>query len=412
MAPRPRILRRLSSPNNMDPTALERVGMATPPGRAGVAAASSSRLDELTAIRGLAAMMVVLFHARGSWHPIFASGERFTMLVATGWMWVHFFFVLSGFVMMEAYGRDFADRPRARTCLRFLVTRFGRIYPLHLAMLLAMAAFLALGWMRVVDPPGSFAASVALVQGFTFVPLVWNGPAWSISTEWYTYLLFPFLVPVVARLPAGVQRVGWVVFAVAAAWFFVDVGAPAEGGDAAAQAQGGEEWPPGRLLLCAIEFVLGCLTHRLVRSGAWPRARHPGLATAVVVAPVVLMALPAPFDGGWLHAAVAVSFAMSIGAIAADRTLVDDLLASRPLQFLGVVSYSIYLDHEILYSLAQTVADRWTGRPYALHDLPTAWALAWFPVYLAVLMLVSWATYRWIEEPLRQWFKRRARQIT
>jgi peptidoglycan/LPS O-acetylase OafA/YrhL len=58
------------------------------------------RLDALTAVRGIAALMVVLFHARGSWHPIFASGERISMLVASGWLWVHFFFVLSGFVMM------------------------------------------------------------------------------------------------------------------------------------------------------------------------------------------------------------------------------------------------------------------------------------------------------------------------
>ena len=51
-----------------------------------IPASPHGRLDALTAVRGIAALMVVLFHARGSWHPIFASGERISMLVASGWL--------------------------------------------------------------------------------------------------------------------------------------------------------------------------------------------------------------------------------------------------------------------------------------------------------------------------------------
>ena len=301
---------------------------------------------------------------------------------------------------MEAYGRDFASGLRGSAYRRFLIARFGRIYPLHLFTLLAMAAFVGLGWMPVVDPPGSFAASVVLVQGFTFVPLVWNGPAWSISTEWYVYLLFPLMVPVLMRLPAASLRACWVAVAIAVTVLFVKGSHDA----------GGDEWPPFRLILCATEFAFGCLTHRLVRTMAWPQLRHRALASVVFVAPIVLLALPERFESAYLYALVAVGFAVSIGVLAAEDTMVDRLLGSRVLQWLGKTSYSIYLNHEILFRLARSAADGWTGRTQTIHDLPTAWALALFVVYVAVLLLTSWATWRWIEEPLRHWFKRRARR--
>ncbi len=358
-----------------------------------------TRLDELTAIRGLAALMVVFFHARGSWHPAFASGQGVTMIVATGWMWVHFFFVLSGFVMMEAYGRDFVAGVRGSSYGRFILARFGRIYPLHFFALLVLGVAHLTGAFAVDDPPGSFAASLALVQGFTFVPLVWNAPAWSISTEWYTYLAFPFVVPLIGRLPQWITRLAWIVIACVTMRFFIGAGDAGDG-----------DWPPGRLLLCATEFALGCLTHRLVRNGGWPVIGGRALATVVFLAPVVLLALPQRFEHPWMHAVVAVGFSVSIGVLAAEDTLVDRLLGGRIPQFLGLISYSIYLNHEILFSFARAGADAWTGRPRTLHDLPTGLSLALFALYLATLILVSWATWRWIEEPLRQWFKRKARR--
>ena len=353
------------------------------------------RLNELTAIRGVAALMVVLFHARGSWHPIFGSGEWASMLIASGWMWVHFFFVLSGFVMMQAYGSDFVRRVDGRAYWQFIVTRFGRIYPLHFFTLCVMAALWSAGVIEVVNPAGSFGSSVLLTQGFTYVPLVWNAPAWSISTEWYTYLLFPLLVPILMRLSPRVTRLAWIAFAAVVVWFFTD-------SDAATN------WPLGRLVLCVVEFALGCATHRLVTTRAWPLMRR-GWATCLCMAPIVLLALPQMFSSVWLQAVVAVGFALSIGIVAAEKTLIDAALNSRLLQFLGVISYSVYLDHEILYSVARAVADASWGRPHALHDLPTPLALALFVIYMGVLIVVSWVTWRWIEEPLRGWFKHKAR---
>lgn len=158
-----------------------------------------------------------------------------------------------------------------------------------------------------------------------------------------------------------------------------------------------------------LEFTLGCITHRLVQKRIWPVLGNRAIVTAICFAPIVVLALPQPLSTDWQQAAVAVGFAISIGIIAAQETLLDNALNSRPLQFLGIISYSIYLNHEILYSFARSAADTWWGRSRALHDLSTSGALALFAVYIAILIAVSWATWRWIEEPLRVWFKRIAR---
>jgi hypothetical protein len=53
-------------------------------------------------------------------------------------------------------------------------------------------------------------------------------------------------------------------------------------------------------------------------------------------------------------------------------------------------------------SLAGSAADAYTGHARTLHQLPTAFALALFALYIVVLIPLSWATWRWIEEPSRQ----------
>lgn len=75
--------------------------------------------------------MIVLFHLRSTGIVTNAA------LVQHGWMFVDFFFVLSGFVIgcgyLERLGSGYSVR-------RFMLLRLGRIYPLHLAVLLALLA--------------------------------------------------------------------------------------------------------------------------------------------------------------------------------------------------------------------------------------------------------------------------------
>ena len=103
---------------------------ASPPARiAGGRLSGARRFAALDSLRGLCALAVVLFHFR-------TDGVLTNLApIRRGWMFVDFFFVLSGFVLAHAY---FGRIGRQVAPLRFLGLRLGRIYPLHAAVLAAI----------------------------------------------------------------------------------------------------------------------------------------------------------------------------------------------------------------------------------------------------------------------------------
>ena len=157
------------------------------------------RLDALTSMRFVAALMVVIFHM-SSQAPFFAAvPQPLHSIIDCGYVWVGFFFVLSGFILSYQY----FDRVQAGqfSAREFLIARFARIYPVHLLNFLVVAGLLAVKtwpWEGALPPGGSLVtlvdvgATIALVH--SWVPsfaLTFNFPSWSISTEFFFYLCFP-----------------------------------------------------------------------------------------------------------------------------------------------------------------------------------------------------------------------------
>jgi peptidoglycan/LPS O-acetylase OafA/YrhL len=111
---------------------------------------------------------------------------------------VSFFFVLSGFILSHAYSElDVKHGLRS-----FFAARFSRLYPAHL--------FTALVAMFLFSPIGSAydlirsAVNLSMLQ--SMIPLLpWhyslNAVSWSISTEFFFYALFPFILPIAKRRP-------------------------------------------------------------------------------------------------------------------------------------------------------------------------------------------------------------------
>lgn len=159
-----------------------------------------TRFDGVDALRGICALLVAMLHCETYSH---VQGVRF---FNNAYLFVDFFFVLSGFVIAANY----AERLRDGYGLgRFAVLRFGRVYPLYLVTLLAFVAMEvlqvlvpALGAMGSGEPFAAprqsldtILANVFLLQSFgTYDFLTWNTPGWSIATEFWTYLAFALLV--------------------------------------------------------------------------------------------------------------------------------------------------------------------------------------------------------------------------
>ncbi|MEP7222912.1 MAG: acyltransferase, partial [Novosphingobium sp.] len=152
----------------------------------------NGRLGRLDGLRGIAACGVVFtYHAS----LLFAGGQLtavehiapLSWLRQWGWTFVDLFFVLSGYIFAHVYrgGEALAGR---RQLGDFAVARIARLYPLHLVMLLLVAA-IAFG--RAANTPGAFIANLLMVQAFIQpFGLSFNGPSWSISIECLCYLLF------------------------------------------------------------------------------------------------------------------------------------------------------------------------------------------------------------------------------
>ena len=157
------------------------------------------KITNLETLRGFAALIVVLFH--------FQIGSELTnnSFIANGHSAVNFFFILSGFVIAENYMDKFNN---LYDVLNFQIKRFWRLYPVHLFVLI-LYLILELVKLYFVNYTGikptelpfdddqsliNFIESIFLFQNILDNDFVWNRPAWSISVEFYTYLIFGLLI--------------------------------------------------------------------------------------------------------------------------------------------------------------------------------------------------------------------------
>ena len=161
----------------------------------------TGRIDDLTSCRAIFAGWVF------SYHLSLQLGHACAYpLLRRGYLGVDAFFVLSGLVLAQAY-------PmlgwRWREIQRFWLRRLARIYPVHLAMILLLAALALAGWAVGLRPrePVRFGLdelwrNLLLIHRWGLSDRwAWNYPSWSISTEWAGYLAFPLLWAITRRLP-------------------------------------------------------------------------------------------------------------------------------------------------------------------------------------------------------------------
>lgn len=161
---------------------------------------SSEKILYLESLRGIAAICVALFHARH-----YDSFMNNLVFIDNSGLMVDFFFVLSGFVIALSYSDKLSS---FKELFNFQIKRFLRLYPLHLFMLLVFA-FIALAkfysedyglisdaQIRSINDSNAFLHNLFLTHSFFVNDLTFNGQSWSISTEFYTYLIFGFILVV------------------------------------------------------------------------------------------------------------------------------------------------------------------------------------------------------------------------
>lgn len=363
-------------------------------------------LSSLTALRGIAAVLVVIYH----FSKIVLDDELLpasqSSFVRKSYLMVDFFFVLSGFIMVYVYGERFLKEYRSSDFRDFIVARFARIYPMHL-FTLAWCILLKIllhvsGVMASLSPKlqGMFDASgipIHLLLLNAFVPgasLTFNIPAWSISAEWYTYILFPVLLWFVLR-QRWFRKLMLAVLLYASYWgvirYFGD------GIDLNVTNFGGA-------LRCLIGFCLGMMTcSAYTQFRQWQWLEHSGWFA--VIAAIVL----AGMHYGVSDLFILAFFPLLIFLAARNTGALARLFNRRPFQAIGEWSYSIYMIHVPFIStllagwlMSRTELPSGTDNASALALSPSvAWGAC--IAYLVVVILQSMLTFRYVEVPMRNW---------
>jgi peptidoglycan/LPS O-acetylase OafA/YrhL len=355
--------------------------------------AAPTDLRSLTALRFVAAMWVAVY---ALWDNLAVSFKP--DLVAKGYLGVELFFVLSGFILCHVY---LASHGEKRFSYRdFLWARIARVYPLHIATLVGIgllgAAALVAGIAidsTVLSWP-SLPANLAMVHAWGLAPEAsWNHRSWSISAEWFAYLLFPAFAVVAWRL----RQVPIVAIAGALALLAVlYVGFNAVMGFPLTEAT--FQWGALRIVPC---FAYGCALYLAYRKAPLKAPRLFAISAAVALVAAASLHL---WDG--IIVAVAGLLILALASLPNARA---GWLASRPAVYLGEISYAVYMVLVPWQLLSVNLAARLTNAPDKHLQL-----FVWLVILLA-LPVIAAAAYHLVEFParraIRTWAARRAKPV-
>lgn len=359
-----------------------------------MSATKPAKLLPLTSLRFIAALMIVLHHGRDEFQTI---GNAVAGIPLAGG--VSFFFILSGFILAYSYPQI----PSLSSAVDFWVTRFARIWPLHIATLAIVLYVINSNTSGgTFGTTGAFASNVLLLQAwlsdFRYI-FSYNAVSWSISVEAFFYAMFPLLI-----------------YRIEQTW-------------------------PLKLLLCAVIVVLVCLLYQeQANAGNFPATRIPSWAliqfnplarllefmlgiTACVlwrrylqkiqlsraiwtVIEVVLIAaaifawmqlrdvpvhLLGDFARGWWYLAgmFIIPATLTILLMATSRGVISKMLSYRPCVFLGEISFSLYMIHQLVLRWYQ--GDRSVFAGYSSDAV-----MVWYIVTSLVAAAVLWAV---VEKP-------------
>ena len=360
-----------------------------------------ARFEALDSLRGIAALGVAWGHFYGP--PIAGGTRQFAF-----YLLVDLFFVLSGFVLAHRYLDELLER--RVTLKEFTVHRFARLYPLHLYGLIGILLLsLVRGGMYPAEGTHGFGALMSgiepypdgklftfvmhlfLAQGIGFTPggLSWHGPSWSISTEFFAPLVLFFWITC-WRERLGGMHTSFVLptslLALACLLAIHNTGRTLD-----VHVQNILPWLNTGLMRCFAEAAIGVLAYR-----CW-RQIDDGIAVSIAVATIIEVLLLAAIGGLLFRRAfhspedilIVPLFAALVFWLATPRGGLARLLLLRPFQWLGRMSYSIYINHFLVVIALSLVLFK------------PMW------LYFGLVLGLSWLTFKGIEAPARRAINRR-----
>ena len=369
-------------------------------------ASTKNYIHNLTPLRGIAALWVLFFHYQVVIVRTLDGG--FEGLFEKGYLWVDFFFILSGFIMTHIYGPGFESRVNLQSYRKFLISRFARIYPLHffltVFLLIPQCIFL------FTDPENAFSGWNSLDKFFGNLLLIhsigiydsmsWNVPSWSISAEWLTYLFCPLLF---LCFPKN-KPVLWTIIYLLSLFVLYILPSFSEHTDNLDL-----HYDLG-FARCVPSFIAGIILYHIYDKG-WAQKQFqldwPFLVAAIWV---IAYFIWEGDQAGGIDVLVVPAFALLTISAAHNQARVKTIFEHRFLQRLGELSYSLYLVQGLVIGLALVVFVKPELNGSPREDIDAVWAWGGLLLFSVTCYALSVITYRFIEVPFRskvkQWLDR------
>ena len=392
--------------------------------------ASKPRYEILDGLRGVAALMVVIFHL----FETYSKGPAF-QIVNHGYLAVDFFFVLSGFVVGYAYD----DRWDKMTTWGFFKRRLTRLHPMVIAGTLVGAAlffFSGTAFPKTMEVEG-WKFALCLVMGLLILPCgkgldirgwgelnSFNGPQWTLTLEYIGNILYAFVFRHLPKIALAILCVicafftldltmGWDVFGLfPMKEITTEAGKVLQIGGPQYNVIGGWSLEPEQIYIAFTRllypFLCGLLISRIlpshrtesnpsgspihIKGGFWWCA----LAIAVLLAIPCIGGKQGIADGLYQAVCILLLFPFIVLTGAGSKT--TDARSTAVCKWLGDISYPIYITH---YPLIYMQMD-WVARH---GDAPQWQHIAVGAGILFTAVILAWGLQKAYDEPVREWLK-------
>lgn len=350
-----------------------------------------TQLRSLTGMRFVAAAGVFFFHV--AYLEAFASGNVQDTYAAifgqAGWSAVSFFFVLSGFVLTWSTRAN--DTKGA-----FWLRRVAKLWPNHIFTFIVAALLLT----QVARMPVHLSDAVPnLFLVHSWVPrqstlLSVNTVSWSLACEVLFYLCFPLLIPAIRRIRP--ERLWAWALGVVMLTLLVALLAYALPTEPAWDLGAGSLWRTWFVLTLPVsrlpEFVLGILLARIVLTARrLPLSLGGSVALTISAYALGPLLFPMPVS---LVAVTVLPLGLVIAAGAAAETAGQpNFLSSRPMVWLGEVSFAFYMCHFLVLRAGHNLLAE--GAP-----LDTPLAIGLITMLFGCTIAVAWLMFVLIERPI------------
>lgn len=375
--------------------------------------ASKPRYEILDGLRGVAAILVVMFHLFETY-----SAGVVHQIINHGYLAVDFFFMLSGFVIGYAYDERLASGKL--TTKAFIKRRLIRLHPLVcMGALIGFLLFYFGGgpdFGIMADAQWSQLILLLLIA-FTMFPVTtsmdvrgWsetyplNGATWSLLLEYVANLLYVFIIRRLGKLALGICIVAFALLTLSLTFNLDPFGVFPNGNYAAYTVIGGWGVDAPQLYIgftrLLYPFFMGLLLNRIgkfitIRGGFW------WCALLVMICQAMPRVGGVEAENYWmngLYEAIVILMVFPLVVVMGAGSKVTGRKSQKFCKFLGDISYPLYITHYPLVYMQMGWKETHLDAPASQHIMV---AVSIFCIAIAM----AWASLKLYDEPVREWLK-------